>query len=258
MKLQALTPQEAAALAQERPVRTLGIMAVYTSRYDGGTTCENVTAGMIPAVKARFEKYRKPVRFVRQVCYPISHWIEGHGWIPTHKTVNVELDRYDPPVIVPRVAPTSVPFVVDDGGRTAAGYKGLAGDCVARSIAIASSRSYAEVYARLSEGNATQRASGRRRAKKARVGKKTAAHGICTTRKWFADYMEELGFAWVPTMGIGTGCTVHLRPDELPKGRLIVSVSKHMTTMIDGVLHDTYDCSRQGTRCVYGYYVYKA
>ncbi len=24
--------------------------------------------------------------------------------------------------------------------------------------------------------------------------------------------------------------------------------------MIDGVVHDTYDCTRNGTRCVYGYW----
>jgi hypothetical protein len=55
-------------------------------------------------------------------------------------------------------------------------------------------------------------------------------------------------------MLIGQGCKVHLRSDELPSGRLIVRVSGHITSMIDGVLHDTYDCSRNGTRCVYGYY----
>jgi hypothetical protein len=55
-------------------------------------------------------------------------------------------------------------------------------------------------------------------------------------------------------MQIGSGCTVHLRPKELPAGRLVVSVSKHLTAVIDGVIHDTHDCSRRGTRCVYGYW----
>lgn len=31
--------------------------------------------------------------------------------------------------------------------------------------------------------------------------------------------------------------------------------SKHLAAVVDGVLHDTYDCTREGTRCVYGYYV---
>jgi hypothetical protein len=55
-------------------------------------------------------------------------------------------------------------------------------------------------------------------------------------------------------MDFGSGCTVHLKSDELPKGTLIVRLSKHLAAVKDGVLHDTYDCSRGGTRCVYGYY----
>jgi hypothetical protein len=55
-------------------------------------------------------------------------------------------------------------------------------------------------------------------------------------------------------MRIGSGCTVHLRADELPPGRLIVNVSRHTVAVIDGVIHDTYDPSRDGTRCVYGYF----
>ena len=53
---------------------------------------------------------------------------------------------------------------------------------------------------------------------------------------------------------IGSGCRVHLRAEELPPGRLIVSVSRHLVAVIDGVIHDTLDCSRNGSRCVYGYY----
>ena len=68
------------------------------------------------------------------------------------------------------------------------------------------------------------------------------------------EYLKELGWTWIPTMFIGLGCKVHLRKDELPAGRLLVHVSKHITAVIDGVLHDAYDCSREGTRCVYGYW----
>jgi hypothetical protein len=31
-------------------------------------------------------------------------------------------------------------------------------------------------------------------------------------------------------------------------------VSRHAVAVIDGVIHDTYDCSRGGKRCVYGYW----
>ena len=149
-------------------------------------------------------------------------------------------------------------YEFDDGGRKAAGWKGKGGDCAARAIAIASGRPYQEVYDRLAEGNATQRLSKRERGAIARTGRTTALHGIFGKRKWFKDYMAELGFEWTATMGIGTGCEVHVRTDELPpEGRLVLKLSKHYAAYVDGVLRDTHDCSRDGTRCVYGYYALK-
>jgi hypothetical protein len=49
-------------------------------------------------------------------------------------------------------------------------------------------------------------------------------------------------------------CKVHLRDGELPMGRLVVSLSRYYAAVIDGVIHDTHDPSRDGTRCVYGYW----
>ena len=157
-----------------------------------------------------------------------------------------------------------MPFIKNDGGRATAGFKGNAGDCVARAVAIASNRPYAEVYAALAKGTGAQRAGkcGKRRA--------SARNGINTTRKWFKDYMASLGFVWVPTMTIGSGCKVHLAKGELPMGRLVVSLSKHMAAVIDGAIHDTHDPSRWGgvleadgqwrttARCVYGYWLLPA
>lgn len=142
--------------------------------------------------------------------------------------------------------PTHGAYQYNDGGRQAAGFKGNAGDCVARAVAIASGRPYREVYDRLAAGNATQRGRGSKQ--------RSARDGIDTKRKWFKDYMTELGFEWVATMQIGSGCKVHVRADELPAGRLVLNLSRHCAAFIDGVLMDTYDCSRNGTRCVYGYW----
>ena len=141
-------------------------------------------------------------------------------------------------------------FVEDDGGRADAGFKGEAGDCVCRAVAIASGRGYDTVYNDLACGTAAQRVT-------KRSGKRAASarNGINTSRKWFKDYMACRGFLWVPTMTIGSGCKVHLRSAELPTGRLVVMLSRHAAAVIDGVLHDTHDCSREGTRCVYGYYI---
>lgn len=141
--------------------------------------------------------------------------------------------------------------VYDDGGRSAAGYDGKAGDCVCRSVAIATGLHYRQVYDALATGNANQRKTCR---SLRNSGKRTARNGINVRCKWFKDYMAALGWRYTPTMGIGTGCKVHLADGELPMGRLIVQVSRHFTAVIDGVIHDTHDPSRQGTRCVYGYW----
>ncbi len=141
-------------------------------------------------------------------------------------------------------------YIYYDGGRSKAGFVGSAGDCVTRAIAIASKRPYAEVYASMAEGNRGQRRS--RHDKGAR--RRTARVGINTGRKWFKDYMHAIGFEWTATMQIGSGCTVHLEDGELPMGRLVVAVSKHYTAVISGVIYDTHDPQRDGTRCVYGYW----
>lgn len=143
-------------------------------------------------------------------------------------------------------------FVYNDGGRKEAGYKGHTGDCVCRAIAIVAQLPYQQVYDRLAAGNKTQRKTKKTGGRN--TGKESAAYGVHMKRKWFKDYMQELGFFWRSTMSIGTGCQVHLTENELPKGRLFVRLSKHATAVIDGVINDTYDCSREETRCVYGYY----
>lgn len=140
-------------------------------------------------------------------------------------------------------------WVKDDGGRANAGFKGITGDCVCRAIAIATGRPYKEVYDLINEFSKSERV-GKRKKKKSNA--RTGVYKGCIKK-----VMDHYGWTWVPTMKVGQGCTVHLTEDELPKGRLVVNVSKHSTAVIDGVLHDIYDCSRDGTRCVYGYYYNK-
>src|SRR6185295_3883785 len=101
---------------------------------------------------------------------------------------------------------STIPFTYNDGGRQMAGYTSTARDCVTRAIGIATGLPYQQVYVSLAQGNAGQRKSKHSK----RAGQRTANHGIITQRKWFKDYMSKLGFTWVPTMGIGTGCKVHL------------------------------------------------
>lgn len=151
-------------------------------------------------------------------------------------------------------------WVHNDGGRSAAGFKGNAGDCVVRAIAIATEQPYMTVYDALSRGARSARVT------KRCPRKSSARDGVQVKCKWFQDYMKSIGWKWTPTMHIGSGCTVHLADGELPAGRLIVSLSKHYTAVIDGVIHDTHDpqrttliteggITRFAQRCVYGYWI---
>jgi hypothetical protein len=135
-------------------------------------------------------------------------------------------------------------FHPNDGGRAASGFRGDAGDCVTRAIAIALDLPYREVYDDLA-------------ARQAELGKpRSARNGV--PRKVYENYLlGDHGWRWFPTMHIGSGCTVHLREDELPTGRIIARLSKHLCAVIDGVIHDTHDPSRDGTRCVYGYFQFE-
>ena len=139
-------------------------------------------------------------------------------------------------------------FIYSDGGRSKY-FKGeKVGDCVCRAICNATGLDYKEIYDRLNEI-----------AKRERTGKRKkhvsdARNGVYKgTYKKLIE--EELGYRWYAMTTIGSGCTMHLNTEELPKGTLILSLSKHLTCVKDGVLYDTYDCSRDGTRCVYGYWI---
>lgn len=139
-------------------------------------------------------------------------------------------------------------FNFNDGGRSKY-FNGTAGDCVTRAISIATGIDYLEVYNSLNN-----------LAKNEKTGKRK--HKISNSRtgvyKQTADkYLNSLGWIWKPCMQIGSGCTTHLKAEELPKGTIICRLTRHFTCVIDGVINDTYDCSRHENRCVYGYY-YKA
>jgi len=141
---------------------------------------------------------------------------------------------------------SSPSFQYNDGGRREAGFKGDTGDCVTRAIAIATELPYKEVYDAMND-----------LAKNAKITKRTPKKTSARTGMYRDDYqrfLESIGWEWIPTMKVGSGCQMRLNAKELPSGRLIAKVSKHLVAVIDGVVHDTEDPSRCGTRCVYGYF----
>ena len=144
-----------------------------------------------------------------------------------------------------------IPFRYDDGGRATAGLRGPTGDCSTRAIAIATGKPYREVYDALNATALVKSRPMRRTAKTRNHGRARTGVSMTVIR----EYLATLGWRWVPTMLVGTGCVVHCDPAQLPQGRLILRLTKHMTAMIDGVIHDTYNPSRGGRRCVYGYFI---
>ncbi len=154
----------------------------------------------------------------------------------------------------------------DDAGRSAY-FDGRTGDCVTRAIVLATGRDYKDVYDDLFELAREMHAASRARWAKSNPTPRTGVH-----RQVYERYLDEVGWLWVPTMKIGTGCTVHLAPGELPPCDLIARVSKHICFVeydadwIPGAsalgtdadhrwkIRDTGEPSREGTRCVYGYY----
>jgi len=145
-------------------------------------------------------------------------------------------------------------FIFNDGGRSEAGFKGFTGDCGVRAVAIATEKPYSEVYNELAKENKLYSESCNDR-----IARYIIRNGPSPRKGIFQEimksYLTKRGWTWVPTMKIGQGCKVHLKADELPRGRLIVRLSRHYTAIVDGVINDTYEDARGGTRCVYGYYI---
>lgn len=138
-------------------------------------------------------------------------------------------------------------FVYSDGGRSKY-FKGKAEDCVCRAVCNATGIDYKVVYDMINEFAKSERTGKRKR------GKSSARNGVyrSTEKKLIEGW---LGWEWVPCMTIGLGCEVHLDENELPNDEtLIVAVSRHLTCVHRGELYDTFDCSRGGQRCVYGYW----
>jgi len=116
------------------------------------------------------------------------------------------------------------------------GWKGAKrNDCVARAISIATEKPYDEICNGL-------------------LIWAREAKDLPNSKKVYKAFLHAHGWKWKPTMTIGSGCKVHLKTSELPKGRIICRVSKHLVAVIEGVIHDTYNPSRDETRCVYGYF----
>jgi hypothetical protein len=124
-----------------------------------------------------------------------------------------------------------ISFSKNDGGREVAGYKGNTGDCVTRAIAIATETPYQDVYDSLYELGKNW--EGRSKIAKA-IRRSPSPRNGCHVPV-AEKYLETLG--WVKVKN-----KLKLDDDKFKSGRYICSVRRHYTSMIDGVLNDTWDC----------------
>ena len=147
-------------------------------------------------------------------------------------------------------------WVEHDGGRSESGIPRAdqsAGDCVARAIAIAAQKPYREVHDALvvrsvQHAHLDNSAYGKWIRRRGGVRAFDADYGCAPGA--YGPYLESLGWEFTSTRDQ----RIKLRADELPSGRLIVEVHRHLVAVIDGVIHDTHDCGRAGRRPVVGYW----
>jgi hypothetical protein len=151
-------------------------------------------------------------------------------------------------------------WVKDDGGRSrsrvarAGRRKNSTGDCVARAITIATGKDYDEVHDALTVHSVRQTYSAPDNPyvkwKRRRGGVRVFDPDHGCDEEAFGSYLESLGWKFTSTKDQ----KVRLRADKLPRGRLIVDISRHLVAVIDGVIHDTFDCGKGGRKHVKGYW----
>jgi hypothetical protein len=125
-------------------------------------------------------------------------------------------------------------YQYNDGGRKAAGFKGTAGDCGARAMAIALGLDYTAVYKELAQANAD---NGRA---------KSARNGIM--KDVYTDVLKRYGWVWVKAPQFAGR---KARCSDMPAGVVIAKQAHHFVAVIDGVANDAWNCTG---RMVYGYW----
>lgn len=114
-----------------------------------------------------------------------------------------------------------------------------------RAIAIATGLPYRQVYEELHRRAKAIAVTTRPGTKRHAVLNATTTPRDGVRRSAYQPYLESLGWEWVRTT------QTRLRATDLPHGRLIVAVPRHLAAVVDGLVHDTFDPT--GAR-VFGYF----
>jgi len=125
-------------------------------------------------------------------------------------------------------------YIFNDGGRAAAGFKGTAGDCAARAMAIALGIDYKAAYQELAQAN------------KDMGFPKSVRNGIM--KNTYDMVLARHGWVWhsAPKFdGRKARCS------DMPAGSVIARQAHHFVAVIEGEANDMFDCTH---RMVYGYW----
>ena len=137
----------------------------------------------------------------------------------------------------------SLEYIEDDGGRSAAGFKGRTGDCLTRAISIATGESYRKVYDAVGEqmkkhGYAR---SGNAYAQSGKAAAAVRAKGRSRRPRTIQDDVLRLfGFAKVDAKKPNGTCYTYEQAHRR-YGTCIVTTTKHYATLKNGALRDTFD-----------------
>jgi len=145
-----------------------------------------------------------------------------------------------------------MPWVYRDGGYAGSGFRAKHGNRVVIAIAIATGQQYREVYHEL-YGRQVKYVNGLRHGRIKDAGAAISEVGVWPEVS--KQYLLDLGWLWTPTMAVGSGVTMHLRYDEVPDLPVFLArVSKDLVAVVNGVVQDVADPSRDGSRAVYGFF----
>jgi len=152
-------------------------------------------------------------------------------------------------------------FSYNDGGRSNY-FKGDAGDCVVRAIAIATDIDYKVIYDTLYLANKDyldKKNTKLSKQMKSRTREKGGSPRNGNYKKIYQDYLLNNGWEYVSLRKFGSKERVKL--DEITHlGTILVNINRHMMCMIDGVINDTWDSrfsyweERKSIRTANGYY----
>lgn len=125
-------------------------------------------------------------------------------------------------------------FVVDDGGRQAAGFKGKSDDCAVRAVAIAAEMPYRDAQRLIKDFAA-----------KGKQGNRAIARGVY--KEDLDAAMRSIGWVWRKAP-VFEGRKA--RYSDIP-GIAILRMARHYAAVVNGELHDSWDSSQ---KMVYGYW----